>query len=96
MAKARVVYFNGEIIQESHAKVPIRDAGCLLGDAVFDTTRTFGGKIFKLQEHLDRLFNSLSYMRIEPGLSKKMLFTPKWLYCYIYLHHNLSSYVQIC
>tara|TARA_Y100000588_G_scaffold182704_2_gene196478 strand:+ start:6181 stop:7086 length:906 start_codon:yes stop_codon:yes gene_type:complete len=73
MAKERVVYFNGEIIPESQAKVPIRDSGFLLGDAVFDTTRTFGGKIFKLQEHLDRLFNSLSYMRIEPGLSKKML-----------------------
>ena len=36
MAKERVVYFNGEIIPESQAKVPIRDSGFLLGDAVFD------------------------------------------------------------
>ncbi|MEE2884490.1 MAG: aminotransferase class IV [Chloroflexota bacterium] len=73
MSRERVVYFNGEIMPETQAKVPIRDSGFLLGDAVFDTTRTFGGKIFKLQEHLDRLFNSLSYMRINPGLSKEML-----------------------
>ena len=38
---------------------------------MFDTTRTFNGRIFKLQEHLDRFFNSLKYLRMEPGLSKQ-------------------------
>ena len=42
----------------------------MLGDAVFDTTRTFGGEIFRLDEHLDRFLNSLKYMRMEPNLSK--------------------------
>ena len=71
MTQERVAYFNGEIVPESQARVSIRDAGFLLGDAVFDTTRTFGGRIFKLEEHLDRLFNSLTYMRIDPGMSKE-------------------------
>jgi branched-chain amino acid aminotransferase len=66
----RVVYMSGEIVPESEAKISIRDRGFVYGDAVFDTTRTFGGKIFKLQEHLERLFNSLKYMRLDPGMSQ--------------------------
>ena len=71
MAQERVAYVNGEIVPESKATVSIRDRGFLMGDAVFDTTRTFGGRIFKLQEHLDRLYDSLTYMRLEPGVSQE-------------------------
>ena len=66
----RFTYLNGEILPESEAKIPFRDRGFMLGDAVFDTTRTFGGEIFRLDEHLDRFLNSLKYMRMEPNLSK--------------------------
>ena len=71
MARERVVYINGDIVPESQAKIPIRDQGFIYGDAVFDTTRTFGGKIFKLKEHLDRFYMSLKYMRLDPGLTKE-------------------------
>lgn len=70
MAQERVVYFNGDIIPESKAKVSFRDRGFMFGDAVFDATRTFGGTIFKLKEHLDRFYNSLKYMRIDPGMTQ--------------------------
>ena len=70
MASERVAYVNGQIVPESKAVVSIRDRGFLSGDAVFDTTRTFGGRIFRLDEHLDRFFNSLKYMRMDPGLTK--------------------------
>ncbi len=70
MAQERVAYINGEIVPESEAKVSIRDRGFVYGDAVFDTTRTFGGVIFKLREHLDRFCNSLKYMRLDPGMTK--------------------------
>ena len=73
MLKEMVSYINGEIVPEREAKVSIRDVGFLSGDAVFDTTRTFGGKIFKLQEHLDRLYDSLKYMRIDPGMTKERM-----------------------
>ena len=49
----------------------MRDRGFVYGDAVFDTTRTFNGRIFKLQDHLDRFFNSLKYLRMEPSLTKQ-------------------------
>jgi branched-chain amino acid aminotransferase len=64
----RVAWFNGKIVPESDVVIPFRDRGFLYGDAVFDTTRTFNHRIFKLKEHLDRLYRSLKYLRIDPGL----------------------------
>ena len=71
MTQERIVYLNGEFVQESQAVISVRDRGFVYGDAVFDTTRTFGGRIFKLSEHLDRFFNSLRYLRMEPPLTKQ-------------------------
>ena len=71
MANERVAYVNGQIVPESQAVISIKDRGFLQGDAVFDTTRTFGHQIFRLDEHLDRFFHSLKYMRLEPDLSKE-------------------------
>ena len=73
MAQERMVYINGEIVPESEGKVSFRDQGFVTGDAVFDATRTFGGVIFKLQEHLDRLYDSLKYMRLDPGISQQQM-----------------------
>ena len=67
----RTVYFNGDYIPESQAKVPFRDRSFKYGDGVFDMTRTFGHKIFKIKEHVDRLYQSLNYMSIHINLSKK-------------------------
>lgn len=65
----RVVYFNGAIVPESQALVPFRDRGFKYGDAAFDMTRTFGHRIFKLREHVDRFYTSMRYLHIDPGLS---------------------------
>lgn len=67
----RVAYFNGEIVPEGEVRVPFRDRGFKYGDAVFDMTRTFGHRIFKLEPHLDRFYNSLSYVRIDPGITQE-------------------------
>jgi len=64
------VWFNGEIVPEREARVPFRDRGFKYGDAVFDTTRTFGHRVFRLEEHIARLFKSLAYLGIDPGLSQ--------------------------
>ena len=73
MAQERTVYINGEMVPESEAKVSFRDQGFVTGDAVFDATRTFGGAIFKLKEHLDRLYDSLKYMRLDPGIPQQQM-----------------------
>lgn len=65
----RIAYFNGAIVPESQVTVSFRDRGFKLGDAAFDTSRTFGGRIFKLEAHVERLYRTLNYLRIDPGLS---------------------------
>ena len=72
-ANQRVVYFNGDIVPESEALLPFRDRGFRYGDAVFDMTRTFGHRIFKLKEHIDRFYKSLRYVQIDPGLDAKQM-----------------------
>jgi branched-chain amino acid aminotransferase len=67
-AHGRIAYFNGRFVPEREVLVPFRDRGFKYGDAVFDTTRTFGHRIFKMREHIDRLYRSLRYLRIDPGL----------------------------
>ena len=69
LANQRVVYLNGEIVPESEALIPFRDRGFRYGDAVFDMTRTFGHRIFRLQEHIDRFYKSLRYTQIDSGIS---------------------------
>ena len=68
-ASENVVFFNGEILPEQDVGISIRDRGFIYGDAVFDATRTFNGRTFRLREHVHRLYNSLSYLRIDPGIS---------------------------
>jgi branched-chain amino acid aminotransferase len=68
-ANDRVAYFNGKIVPEREVVLPFRDRGFKYGDAAFDMTRTFRGRPFKLKEHVDRLYRSLRYLRIDPGLS---------------------------
>ena len=68
-----VAYVNGEIVPASEAKISIFDHGFILADAAYDTERTFNGKIFKLEEHIDRLFDTCRYLDLDPGLTEQDL-----------------------
>jgi branched-chain amino acid aminotransferase len=65
----RIIYLNGAFVPESEAKVSVLDSGFNAGDGVYDVTRTFRHKPFKLREHTERLFRSLHYTRIDCGMS---------------------------
>jgi branched-chain amino acid aminotransferase len=69
LANERVAYFNGKIVPESDVLIPFRDRGFMAGDAAFDTARTFKHRIFRLKEHIDRLYRSLRYLQIDPQIS---------------------------
>jgi branched-chain amino acid aminotransferase len=69
----RIAYHNGRFVPEREVLVPFRDRGFKYGDAVFDTTRTFGHRVFKLREHVERLYRSLRYLRIDPGLTQSKM-----------------------
>jgi branched-chain amino acid aminotransferase len=62
--KERVVYFNGEFVKESDARISIYDSALMFGDMVFEMTRSFNKKQFKLREHLERLYCSIKYVQI--------------------------------
>ncbi|MEM8992693.1 MAG: aminotransferase class IV [Pseudomonadota bacterium] len=69
LANERTVYFNGRYVPESQALVPYRDRSWLYGDGAFDMTRTFDGRIFRIDEHINRFYRSLRALRLDPGLS---------------------------
>ena len=64
-----IAYFNGQWVPNSEVSINPFDRGFTMGDAVFDVERTFDGKIFRLKEHLDRLYRSLQYIRLDCGLT---------------------------
>ena len=64
-----VEYYNGEWLPYSKVTIDQQDRGARLGDQVLEVERTFNGKVFRLKEHIDRLYKSLKYVRIDPGLS---------------------------
>ncbi len=62
-------YFNGDWVPFDDVKVSPHDRGFMLADVVFDVARTFNGKSFRMKQHVDRLYRSLKFVRIDPGLS---------------------------
>jgi branched-chain amino acid aminotransferase len=69
----RVVYVGGEYVAESEAKIPVFDHVVLYGDAVFDTACAWAGKVFKLDEHLDRFYESAHALKLEIPLEESAL-----------------------
>ncbi len=63
----RVAWFNGAFLPEREVRIPFRDSSWVYGDGCFDMTRSFGHRLFKVKEHVDRLYRSLKYLRIDPG-----------------------------
>ncbi|MCK4905433.1 branched-chain-amino-acid transaminase [bacterium] len=65
------IYLNGEFVSRKDAKVSVYDHGLLYGDGVFEGLRTYNGRIFKLQEHMDRLYKSAKYICLDIPLTKE-------------------------
>ena len=65
----RIAYLYGEFVPESQARVSILDRGFLFGDSVYDSSRTFGGAPWRMRDHIDRLYMSCRYARLDPGMS---------------------------
>jgi branched-chain amino acid aminotransferase len=73
MTAKRVVYMNGEFVAEADAKLSIFDSALMFGDMVFEMTRSFNKKQFKLREHLERLYASMKYISLEPPMPIEVL-----------------------
>ena len=60
-----LIWLDGEIVPRSQAKVSVYDHAVLYGDGVFEGIRCYGGKIFRMKQHLDRLAHSAEAIRLE-------------------------------
>ncbi len=67
------VYISGEYVLKDKAKISVFDHGFLYGDGVFEGIRAYGGKVFRLDEHLQRLWESARAISLEVPLSRGQL-----------------------
>jgi branched-chain amino acid aminotransferase len=67
------VYVNGKLHDKADAKISVYDHGLLYGDGVFEGIGIYNGKVFRLREHLDRLYESAHCIRLEIPLSRERM-----------------------
>src|SRR5882762_3775368 len=64
-SKQLQIYVDGKFYSEMNAKISVFDHGLLYGDGIFEGIRAYSGRVFKLKEHIDRLFCSAKAIRLE-------------------------------
>ena len=67
------VYINGKLYDKADAKISVFDHGLLYGDGVFEGIRVYEGKVFRLREHVDRLYDSARGIKLEIPLSREQM-----------------------
>jgi branched-chain amino acid aminotransferase len=65
-----MVYVNGRFVSKEEATVSVYDHGFLYGDGVFEGIRCYNGRVFKLTEHVDRMFESAATLRLEIPMTR--------------------------
>jgi len=71
LEKELLVYIDGEYYPKSQAKISVYDHGLLYGDGVFEGIRAYNGIVFKLKEHIDRLYRSAHTIMLQIPISKE-------------------------
>lgn len=75
------IYMNGEMVPEADAKVSVFDHGLLYGDGVFEGIRSYSGRIFELEAHVDRLYDSAKAIALEIPMSRAAMMEAVALTC---------------
>ena len=83
-----IIYIDGKFLPDDQAKISVFDHGFLYGDGVFEGIRAYNGKIFRLKEHLDRLFDSAKTIDLKPPMSKEELTE---IICEVLRKNNLND-----
>jgi len=68
------IYLNGSFVEKQDAKVSVFDHGFLYGDGGFEGIRSYDRQVFKLKEHVDRLYETLHTLMIDPEMTKEQMF----------------------
>ena len=67
------VYINGTLYNKEDAKVSVYDHGFLYGDGVFEGMRSYAGSVFRMKEHLDRLWESAEKIQLQIPMTKEQM-----------------------
>ncbi len=67
------IYFNGKLVAKEDAKVSVFDHGFLYGDGAFEGIRAYDGVVFRLKEHIDRLYETMHTLLIDPKMTKSQM-----------------------
>lgn len=67
----RIIYLDGNYVREEEAKISVFDHGVLYGDGVFEGIRVYNGRVFKCEEHINRLYNAAKAIMLEIPMSKE-------------------------
>ena len=87
------IYLDGKFVDSSEAKVSVFDHGLLYGDGVFEGIRLYGGNIFRLEEHLERLEYSAKAILLQLPLTRAEL---SWATCETCRQNNLTdAYIRL-
>ncbi len=73
MASEKLIYLDGKFVKEADAKISVFDHGLLYGDGIFEGIRAYNGRIFKLKEHIDRIFCAAKAIMLNIPLMKEEL-----------------------
>src|ERR1700722_8072730 len=63
------VYINGKFFDKADARISVYDHGLLYGDGVFEGIRIYSGRVFRLREHIERLYESAKHIALEIPLT---------------------------
>lgn len=66
-----LIYLDGKFVPKAEAKVSVYDHGFLYGDGVFEGIRAYNGRVFKLKEHVDRLYDSAKAIAMDIPVTKE-------------------------
>jgi len=67
------IYLNGKLVDKADAKVSVFDHGFLYGDGAFEGIRSYNSRVFRLKQHIDRLYETMHTLMIDPRLTKKQM-----------------------
>jgi len=87
------IYLNGKLVSQRDAKISVFDHGLLYGDGVFEGIRAYNGGVFKLEEHINRLYDSAQSIALEIPISKRAMSNAVVKTCAA--NHLVDGYIRL-
>ena len=93
MKASPVVYLNGFFVPLEDAKVSILDRGFTYGDAIFETLRSYDGKVYRLTDHLKRLYENAQRIHLDIPLTQKEI--EAVIHATLKANRNPEAYIRL-